>query len=166
MQERVTRRALDAASKRGGDAWIWDSDVRGFYARNQGRAGSSWWYGVKYRMGGKARYHVIAEDGGAIPPDVSERLGLSAGATWGPEAARREAERVRGLVREGKDPDSSRGIPTLRDFAARYLEEHARAFKKPRSAEEDEGLFERHLIPAFGDFRLDKIDTATVTRFA
>lgn len=164
--KKIARRVLESEGKHGREAWIWDTDVRGFYARHQGRAGSSWWYGVKYRLGGKARYHVIAEDGSAIPTDVCERLGLTRGAMWTPEAARREAERVRGLVRSGADPDADRGTPTLREFSERYLEQHSRPFKKPRSVEEDEGLFERHLLPAFGDFRLDRIDQAAVTRFA
>jgi len=168
MKAKIARRLLETsgAKRHKGELWIWDTEVRGFYARNQGHAGSSWWYGVKYRLGGKARYHVIGEDGASIPVDVCERLGLTQGAAWAPEAARRDAERVRGLIRSGADPDADRGIPTLRDSADRYLEQHARPFKKPRSLEEDEGLFERHLLPAFGDFRLDRIDQAAVTRFA
>jgi integrase len=164
--KKITRRLLDSSNEDGREVWIWDTDVRGFYARHQGRAGSSWWYGVKYRRGTKARYHVIAEDGTAIPDDVCERLGLTPGASWTPEAARREGERVRGLVRTGADADAERGTPTLQAFSVRYLEQHSRPFKKPRSVEEDEGLFERHLLKAFGDFRLDRIDQAAVTRFA
>ena len=164
--KKIARRVLESAGHDGRETWVWDADVRGFYARHQGRAGSSWWYGVKYRLGAKARYYVIAEDGTAIAADVCERLGLTRGARWTPEAARREAERVRGLVRSGADPDADRGTPTLRDFSERYLDQHSRPFKKPRSVEEDEGLFERHLLPALGDFRLDRINQAAATRFA
>jgi integrase len=160
MRARIARRLFETteAKHRKGELWIWDAEVRGFYARHQGREGSRWFYGVKYRIGGKARYHGIGEDGaGTGKPDT---------ATWTPEAARKEAERVRGLLRDGKDPDTGRSMPTLREFSERYLEQHARPFKKPRSIEEDEGLFERHLIPTFGNLRLDKIDQAAVTRFA
>jgi integrase len=160
MKARIARRFLETteAKHRKGELWIWDTEVRGFYARHQGREGSRWFYGVKYRIGGKARYHVIGEDGtGTGKPEP---------VTWTPETARKEAERVRGLLRDGKDPDTGRSMPTLREFSECYLEQHARPFKKPRSIEEDEGLFERHLIPAFGDLRLDRIDQDAVTRFA
>jgi len=167
MRAKITRRLLESPKVlHAGEVWdAGDGACPGFYARHRGRAGSRWRYVLRYRLGGSIRHHAIAEDGGGVPADVCERLGLTPGARWTPEAARKEAERVRGLVRAGDDPDAARGIPTLREFSERYLEQHARPFKKPRSLEEDEGLFERHLLPAFGDFRLDKIDQAAVTRF-
>ena len=108
------------------------------------------------------RHHVIGEDGTTIPGDLAERLGLEPRAAWSPEAARKEANRVRGLALDGKDPDAGREVPTLRDFAIRYLAEHAEPFKKPRSVEEDRGLFDRHILKELGDYRLDQ---GTLTRF-
>lgn len=168
MRAKITRRLLATpATLEAGE--VWDSGPEscpGFYARHRGLSGSRWRYALKYRLGGRIRHHAIAEDGGAIPPDVCERLGLTPGTSWNPEAARREAERVRGALRHGLDPDSARDMPTLRAFAQRYLHDHAEPFKKPRSVEEDRGLFERHLLPVFGDLRLDRIDAGAVTRFA
>lgn len=46
------------------------------------------------------------------------------------------------------------------------MTEHAGVFKKVRSAEADRGNLDRHLLPAFGELRLDRIDQAAVTRFA
>jgi len=168
MRAKITRKLLESPRALGGGE-VWDAGdgaCPGFYARHRGRPASRWRYALKYRLGGSIAHHAIAEDGGAIPVEVCERLGLTPGAGWTPEAARREAERLRGLVRAGESPDADRGIPTLRGFAERYLDQHARPFKKPRSVEEDEGLFTRHLLPAFGEYRLDKIDQAAVTRFA
>ena len=165
MLGKLTRRLLESEGAREARE-VWDAGdgaCPGLYARHQG---GRWRYVLRYRRGGRVRHHRFAEDGAAVPPDACARLGLTLGATWTPEAARKEAERVRGRLRAGDDPDASRGIPTLEDFAARYLAEHAEPFKRPRSVEEDRGLFSRHLLPAFGELRLDRIDRAAVTRFA
>lgn len=170
MRGKISRRRLDSAKlQRGRDLWIWDGGAGacpGFYARHLGREGSRWRYAVKYRQGAASRHHLIGEDGGAIPADVAQRLGLEPGATWTPEAARREAERIRGLVREGRDPDAGREVPTFGVFAERFMREHlAEPLRKARTVEEYQGLLDRHLLPAFKDRRLDKIDQAAVTRF-
>jgi integrase len=169
MRAKLTRRLLDAKEPDEAEAVeFWDTDTPGFYARHYGREGSRWRYLVKYRVRGnpRARHHVIGEDGTTIPGDLAERLGLQPGAAWSPEAARKEASRVRGLALDGKDPDAGRRVPSLRDFAKRYLVEHAEPFKKPRSVEEDRGLLDRHILKELGDYRLDRLDQGTVTRFA
>jgi integrase len=167
MRAKLTRRLLDAHEPQGETLEVWDADTPGFYARHYGRAGSRWRYALKYRLKGslRARHHVIGEDGTTIPGDLAERLGLEPRAAWSPEAARREALRVRGLALDGKDPDACRRVPSIRDFAKRYLAEHAEPFKKPRSVEEDRGLLDRHILKDLGDYRLDRLDQGTVTRF-
>jgi integrase len=167
MRAKVTRRLLDAKEPEGKAVEVWDTDLPGFYARHLGRDGSRWRYFVKYRVRGnpRARHHAIGEDGTTIPGDVAERLGLEPGAAWSPEAARKGASRVRGLALDGRDPDAGRRVPSLRDFAKRYLKDHAEPFKKPRSVEEDRGLLDRHILKDLGDYRLDRLDQAAVTRF-
>lgn len=157
MRARITRRLLESDAARV-DGWVYDTETRGFIARFQQRAGSRWHYMVDYCIGGRRRYHVIGADG-----DSTGRLDPTA---WTPESARREVIRIRGLLANGQDPDATRDMPTLRAFAERYMQEHALPFKRPRSAEGDRGLLDRHLLPEFGDLRLDQIDTARVTRFA
>ena len=157
MRAKITRRLLDSErAKTEGE--VWDTDARGFYARFRGLEGSRWRYRVRYYRGGQAREHVIGEDGAAT--------GRGEPAVWTPETARSEAARIRGLVLDGKDPDAGRETPTLRAFAQRYLRDHARPFKKPSTVVEDEGLLARHILPAFGDVRLDQLDQGAVTRFA
>lgn len=167
MQDKLTRKLLESPrAVRARE--VWDAGAGacpGFYARHRGLAGSRWRYALRYRRAGRIKHHAIAEDGAAIPAEVCERLGLTPGAKWTPEAARKEAERVRGMVRAGQDPDSGRGVPTLKAFAARFKAEHL-ALRKARTAEEYGGLIERHLLPTLGDFRLDQLDQAAVTRLA
>lgn len=169
MRGKLTRKLLDtprAITARE----VWDGGAGacpGFYARHRGLEGSRWRYALKYRRAGAVRHHAIAEDGAAIPAEALERLGLTSGATWGPETARKEAERVRGIVRQGQDPDAGRGVPTLRAFTERFMGEHmAEPLRKARTVEEYRGLIDRHLLPTLGDFRLDRLDQTAVTRFA
>lgn len=164
MQAKLTRELL--RSRRAIEAGeVWDTSCPGFYARHRGHEGSRWRYFLRYRRAGRIRHHAIAEDGAAVAVEACERLGLTLGATWMPEAARKEAERVRGIVRHGLDPDASRGVPTLRAFAVRFMAEHM-ALRKARTVEEYQGLMDRHLLPALGDFRLDRLDQAAVVRLA
>ena len=72
---------------------------------------------------------------------------------------------MRGAVRAGHDPDVGRGVPTLRAFARRFVDEHLQVSLKPRTVEEYRGLLDRHLLRAFGEWRLDRIDQGDVTRF-
>lgn len=168
MRAKITRRLLDSP-KAHEAALVWDAGdgaCPGFYARHRGGALSRWRFGFFYRdAGGKAHYHVFAEDGGLVQADVCERLALAAGMTWGPDAARREAESLRSTIRAGHAPHTVRDIPTLRVFSERYLGEHAEPFKKPSSVAEDRALFRAHLLPEFGDTRLDRVDSAAVNRF-
>lgn len=66
---------------------------------------------------------------------------------WGPTQARKEAIRLLGLIRDGKDPAVERAedkaAPTLAELAQRYMSEYAERQKKPRSVEEDRRLL-RH----------------------
>jgi integrase len=167
MRAKITRRLLDSPRAHEA-ALVWDAGdgaCPGFYARHRGGKLSRWRYGFFYRAGTKAHYHAFAEDGGLIQVDVCERLALAPGTSWGPDSARREAERLRSLIRAGHAPHVVREIPTLRVFSERYAREHAEPFKKPSSAAEDRALLRAHLLPEFRETRLDRIDGAAVTRF-
>jgi integrase len=54
---------------------------------------------------------------------------------------------------------------TLAEFAARYIEEYAKPYKKPRSVEEDERNLRLHVIPALGSLKLKDITTSDIARF-
>ena len=70
-------------------------------------------------------------------------IGRHGRGAWGPESARREAIRLLGLIRDGKDPaterDKAKGAPDLKAFSDRYIGEYAKPHKKPRTVAEDEG---------------------------
>lgn len=165
MKSKITRVVLKSKKAlEAGEVWdVGDGACPGFYARHRGLTRSRWRYAVKYRIGGSVRHRAIGEDGALLSAELAESLGFADGARWSPESARWEAEHVRGLVREGRDPDSSRGIPTVRQFSERFMRDHATVLK-PRTVQEYQKLIDSHLLPAVGDLRLDKLDVATVTR--
>ncbi len=150
---KMTRKRLTSA---GAEAMtpgevVWDSEVRGFGARRRARDTV---YLVKTRIGGQQRILTIGRHGRGA---------------WGAEAARREAQRLLGLIRDGKDlateRDEAKAAPTLAAFAARYLEEYAEAHKKPRTRAENARMLKTHILPALGDMKLRDIGKANVAKF-
>lgn len=81
------------------------------------------------------------------------RLGTPAELT--PEQARALAREALARVRAGGDPVEERRrrreAPTVAELAARYLQAHA---SRKRSGRNDEILWRRHLLPAFGRLRV------------
>jgi integrase len=132
-------------------AAIWDSEVRGFGVRYRARDRV---YLVKTRIKGRQRILTIGRHGRGA---------------WGPESARREAIRLLGLIRDGRDPatdrDEAKTAPDLMSFSTRYLAEYARPHKKRRTVAEDERLLKLHLLPALGDIKVRDIHKADVARF-
>jgi integrase len=75
---------------------------------------------------------------------------------------------VLAAVAKGQNPaevrDQSRQALTMRDLVHRYLEEHARAKKKPSSIFRDQRLIERFILPALGSHKIEEVDRATIAR--
>src|SRR5690348_3613834 len=134
MQAKITKRTVDAATPRARDAFVWDTELKGFGLKVTpvGRKV----YLVQYRMGGRAtrvqRYTVGQH--GSIGPDG---LPLTA------DRARNEAEKQLGRVANGVDPAREKKAtasehkayseaPTLSDFSDTYIRQHANPLKKRR----------------------------------
>ena len=129
----------------------WDTEVRGFGVRRQRRDA---FYIVKYRTkDGRQRVYTIGRHG---PGE------------WMPDRARREATRIKGLVRDGRDPaaarDEDKASPTFRDFAERYMREYASSHNKPKTRIEDERRLKLYVLPALGTLKLRDIDRAAIAR--
>jgi integrase len=77
-----------------------------------------------------------------------------------PDDARRLAREALAQVRAGQDPTEERRLrreaPTIETLAARHLQAHA---SRKRSGRNDEILWRRHLLPAFG-----RLKVAALTR--
>jgi len=70
------------------------------------------------------------------------------------------------LTQRGRRPKEETRAPTLSEFKPRFIEEHVKANRlKPSSAEAHEPLYRTHLLPAFGELRLDALGDELVQRF-
>lgn len=129
---------------------FWDDAVRGFGVRHRGRDAI---YCVKCRIKGRQAILTIGRHGPGY---------------WSVTAARREAIRLLGLIRDGKDPAEekrkARSAPTFEAFAERYLAEYAELQKKPRTVAEDKRLLRLHILPFLGNTRLSEIGKQDVAR--
>jgi integrase len=81
----------------------------------------------------------------------------SAAKRWG-------EERERVLLVEGP-PRGQKEVPTLQEFAPRFIDGHARANQqKPSGVNQKESVIRTHLVPHLGAKRLDRITTEDVQR--
>lgn len=85
---RITKRAVDAMRAGSRNDYLWDTEIKGF--------------GVKITPAGKRVYILQYRLGGA--GTKTQRYTIGQHGTWTPDAAEREAKRLRALVDQGKDP--------------------------------------------------------------
>src|SRR5215475_12021699 len=85
---RITKRSVDEIGK--GEV-VWDRDVKGFGIRRQ--TTDAVFYLLRYRHNGKQSFYSIGRHG----------------SPWTSETARRQAQRLLGVVAEGRDPLSPKG---------------------------------------------------------
>ncbi len=150
MKKKITKRVIDTLKPQKTDLFIWDSDIPGFGVKVT--PSGTRVYILQYRMSGAGvRRYTIGKHG-----------------TWTPDSARKEAQRLLGQVRIGKDPQekkqAERDTPTMNEFFERYLKEHAVPHKKPKSVTEDLKIFRLHIKPALGTRRLDKITRTEIAK--
>ena len=144
---RISKRTVDTLAA---GVTVWDSDVKGFGVRRQ-RARRV--YVLKARINGRQRWITIGDHG----------------APWTPEAARKEAQRLWGAIRDGVDVagirDLKAGRSRVADLCARFLEEHAAQHKKPSSSHMDQRNIKNHIVPLLGDLFIDDVTRADIDRF-
>ncbi len=133
MRVRLTKTAIDGARYQGpGADYRWDTKTAGFGIRvyPSGRKA----FVVTYRVRGKQRFQTLGRFGEMTV-----------------QKAEAEALLVRGRARMGEDPGLERrgyrSAPTVEDLARRYMDEHARPSKKPRSAADDADRWRLHILP-------------------
>ncbi len=134
---------------------VYDTEVKGFFIRWQ-KKGKSKVFAYRYRMNGKDRTATIGKYGPIGELWASGHLvhhddpnNWSIGSPI--KCARKEAQRLAGLVASGIDPAHSReqakAAPTMRDLADDYMERYGN-FK--RTGAEDRRKIDKDILPAIG----------------
>lgn len=138
---RISRKSV-AALERGN--WISDDTLPGFKVRRPNKLAL---YGLNIRLNGRMRW-----------------ISLGTEAELTPDQARAEAERIRGLKRQGQDPATERERrkhgATVKTIAERFMASHVRKKLRPSTQRFYEDHLYRLVLPMFGTWRLDSI-TAT-----
>ena len=124
--------------------------MRGFGVRRQTDRAH---YFFAYRANGRRRWITLGEHGGELTAD----------------AARRQAEIVRGAILQGDDPaksrDTSRTAGTMAELARRYIDDFAAAHNKHSTIAEYERLIRLHIVPGLGSLGVNDVTRADVARW-
>jgi hypothetical protein len=87
----------------------------------------------------------------------TRRLTIGSYGKLTPTQARKEARQKLADAERGGDPSEERHqerrVPTVKEFAQRYLEQHAIPKKKPSSVATDRGMLKNYLVPQLGHGR-------------
>jgi integrase len=163
---KITKRTVEGLkAPKTGEAWLWDSDLRGFGVRARGARRT---YLLRYPAPGRpqaSRWVTIGHHGAPWRPDPATGNGRELTA----ELARDEALRLLGVLAGGGDPaqarDNVRGIPTLQVFGdTRYMPDHSDAKNAEKTARNNRRRLKDHIYPLLGKERLDRVTAAHVTR--
>lgn len=151
---RLTKRAVDqaAAPETGSQAFVWDSEVRGFGLRITPAGTKS--YIFQYRTASYGGRRKTIGKHGAITVDQAREIARD----WYAE------------VRKGGDPAATfrahREAPTVGQLCDEYLTRHAKQNKRPRSVVGDTSLIDRFIRPAMGRKKAHEVVLADVERLA
>lgn len=140
---KLTKRVVEAIKPSDREVIVWDDELRGF--------------GVRVWPSGKRAYFVKyrTREGRQRKPTIGEHGMITA------EQARSEARTWLAEAKLGRDPAELKkkalDLPTMNDLAERYLDKHARRFKKPSSVRNDERMLTKRILPTLGRRRLGEI---------
>lgn len=113
--------------------------------------------------GWQAHIRVRLPDGRFI--EEKKKIPLSGGGKTAAERWARDRE-VQIVAQGGLEKQVRKEVPTLAEFAPRYIEEGARAKRqKPSTIVQKQRVIDYYLIPRFGSTPLDRIDDARVAKF-
>lgn len=150
---KLTKRIVDAVEPSDRDAFLWDSEVKGFGLKATPTGAKS--YVLQYRTPeGRSRRFTIGKHG----------------SPWTCEEARKRAvDLLRGLA-DGVDPlqakTEARSVLTVKELAELYLAEGPaeKPNKKASSWETDASNFRRHIIPLLGVRSIKSITPSDISK--
>jgi integrase len=151
---RLTKRVVDTAEPRAARYTIFDDELKGFGLRVFPSGIKSWV--IEYRPGSGGRR------------TAKRRWTLGNAGTLTPDEARRAARTKLAKVRLGEDPMpdkvDSRNAATITEIARAFLDDNARAKRKPRTAEHYRDILERIVLPDLGTMKAEVVTRSDVAR--
>jgi integrase len=147
---KLTKTIVDNLKPEAADYIEWDSELEGFGVRVMPTGRKV--YMVRYRVKDAKR--------------TQRKQNVARCSDMPPDRARDIARKIFAQVAEGADPMLARSeekeAPTLVELEKRYTKEHAKPFKKPRSAELDEKNWRIHVLPVLGSKRIKDVTRADI----
>jgi integrase len=152
--QRITKRVVDSLRPRDVDYTAWDSEVRGFGVRVRPSGAKS--YIVAYRPKGAGRTMPMKRETLARVGDVT------------PEQARTLAEKARGSIAHGIDPNvvkaAKKRSATVSDLAAQFLAEHVEAKRKASTVQQYRHVLKAFVLPEIGSRKAADVTTADIAK--
>lgn len=160
--EKITKRTVAAAEPRASRYIIFDSAVPGFGLRVFPSGEKSWVFDYRPGEGGRAAPKRRVTIGSAASGDPHKLPDYT------PEAARKEADRLRAVVRTGGDPQgdkaASRSAATFADLATAFIDQHVIPKRSAVTANFYRDLLKRLVLPALGRKKAKDIKGSDVSR--
>ncbi len=142
---KLTKTIVDTKEPQARDVWVWDTLMPGF--------------GLRVKPSGIKAYLVQYRD----QDRRTRRVTIGRHGVLTTEQARDQARQLLAAVARGENPAETRAAageePTVKDLAARYLAEHAKPKKKPKSVTDDKQKIKDYIGPKLGSRKV-----ASVTR--
>ena len=146
---RITKRCVEKAEPASKEYFIWDEEMHGFGLRVYASGQLS--FVVQYRTVGRTRRMSI----GKYPATTADE-------------ARKAARQLLAAVDRGEDPSGlrqdARNAPSVKELCKRYLLEHVEKRNSARTAKEFNRIVERHIKPALGTLKVEKISRQDIAR--
>lgn len=150
VRRRITKRTVDAMQPGPGTWFLRDADLPGFGVRITPAGVKT--YIFEWKRGARSRRQSIGRHG----------------APWTPDAARREALRLRAEVAAGRDPAEARvaerKAPTVAELAERFVAEHAEPKCRVTTATEYRRILRLWIIPHLGRLRVADVTRTDIAR--
>lgn len=151
---KLTKTLVDGLQPKDADYVEWDTELEGFGVRVQPTGRKT--YMVRYRVKDAKR--------------TQRKQNVARCSDMPPDKARDLARKIFAQVAEGIDPmkarEDEKGAPTVAILMQRYIKDHAKPFKKPRSVQLDEKNIRLHILPALGEKRVKDITKAHILELA
>lgn len=140
---KLTKKLVESTLSQDKDLILWDSKTSGFF--------------YKIPSTGKKSYFLFyrTQDRRQRKPKIGVHGVLAC------KQARSIAQRWLLEVNQGKDPSAekqeARLLPTMKDLADKYMQEHA-IHKKASSSKEDKRLWEQYILSSLGGLKVTAVD--------